>query len=97
MDKEQNTILNYRILTSISWNSNNWANNPSEEDLKPSKYDYVKDKAHMHESLNFGHDIFPTEEDGNYIGYTPMFNRPPDLTNSPLAPVFNRRLVTGVT
>jgi len=97
MDKEQNTILNYRILTSISWNSNNWANNPSEEDLKASKYDYVKDKAHMHESLNFGHDIFPTEEDGNYIGYTPMFNRPPDLTNSPLAPVFNRRLVTGVT
>jgi hypothetical protein len=82
MEKEQNTILNYGILASISWNSNNWADNPSEEDLKASKYDYVKDKAHMHESLNFGHDIFPVEEDGYYIGYTPMFNRPPDLANS---------------
>lgn len=36
----------------------------------------------MHESLNFGHDKFPVEDDGYYIGYTPMFNRPPDIENS---------------
>lgn len=82
METEQTTILNYGILTSISWNSNNWANHPSDEDLKASKYDYVKDNAHMQESLNFGHDNYPVEEDGYYIGYTPMFNRPPDSYNS---------------
>jgi len=63
METEQTTILNYGILSSISWNSNNWAGHPSEDDLKASKYDYVKDNAHMHESLNFGHDKFPAEED----------------------------------
>lgn len=36
----------------------------------------------MHESLNFGHEKFPAEDDGYYIGYTPMFNRPPDIKNS---------------
>ena len=82
MDTQNDIITNYGILTSISWNSNNWADNPSASDLKTSKYDYVKDNAHMHESINFGHDIYPTEEDGYYIGYTPMFNRLPDLENS---------------
>lgn len=82
MNKENNIINNYGILTSISWNSNDWAENPSLADLKTSKYDYVKDNAHMHESLNFGHEIYPLEEDGYYIGYTPMFNRLPDLENS---------------
>ncbi len=75
-------IANYGILTSISWNSNKWADNPSTDDLKTSKYDYVKDNAHMHESLNFGHEKFPAEDDGYYIGYTPMFNRPPGIENS---------------
>lgn len=78
----QTTIINHGILASISWNSNKWEDDPSIEDLKRSKYDYVKDNAHMHESLNFGHDKFPTEEDGYYIGYTPMFNRAPDIKNS---------------
>lgn len=36
----------------------------------------------MHESLNFGHEKFPAEDDGYYIGYTPMFNRAPDVENS---------------
>jgi 5-methylcytosine-specific restriction enzyme A len=82
MEKEKPIIYNYGILTSISWNDNKWADDPSEADLKASKYDYVKDNAHMHESLNFGHETYPVEEDGFYIGYTPMFNRPPALENS---------------
>ena len=82
MRKEQPIIYNYGILTSISWNSNNWADEPTSADLKKSKYDYVKDNAHMHESLNFGHETLPAEEDGYYIGYTPMFNRPPTPENS---------------
>lgn len=78
----ETTISNYGILSSISWNSSGWAGHPSKEDLKTSKYDYVKDNGHMHESLNFGHNKFPVEDDGYYIGYTPMFNRPPDINNS---------------
>jgi len=80
METEQTTITNYGILASISWNSKDWANDPSTEDKKTSKYGYVKANAHMHESLNFGHDKFPTEEDGYYIGYSPMLKR---LRNTP--------------
>jgi 5-methylcytosine-specific restriction protein A len=80
---EQKTIIkNFGILASISWNSNHWSEEPTTEDLKASKYDFVKDNAHMHESLNFGHEIYPSEDDGFYIGYTPMFNRPPAKENS---------------
>jgi 5-methylcytosine-specific restriction protein A len=75
-------IHNYGILASIAWNSNKWAADPTYEDLKASKYHYVKDHGHMHESLNFGHEIYPVEHDGYYIGYTPMFNRPPGIENS---------------
>lgn len=82
MAEPKNIIQNFGILASISWNSNDWADEPTTEDLKASKYDYVKDNAHMHESLNFGHEIYPSEVDGLYIGYTPMFNRPPALKNS---------------
>lgn len=82
MNEENNVINNYGILSSIAWNSNDWKSNPTTEDLRKSKYDYVKENARMHESLNFGHDIFPVEEDGYYVGYTPMFNRAPDVENS---------------
>ena len=75
-------VTNFGILASISWNSRKWAGNPTEKDLSASKYDFVKDNAHMHESLNFGHDKFPAEHDGYYIGYTPMFNRLPSVENS---------------
>lgn len=82
MAEQQTVLKNFGILASISWNSNDWSDEPTAEDLKASKYDYVKDNAHMHESLNFGHEIYPSENDGFYIGYTPMFNRPPALENS---------------
>lgn len=82
MGDKKNIINNFGILASISWNSNNWSDEPTTEDLKASKYDYVKNKAHMHESLNFGHQIYPSEDNGFYIGYTPMFNRPPKSENS---------------
>lgn len=82
MKKPKEIISNYGILASISWNSNDWADHPTDEDLKRSKYEYVKDNVRMHESLNFGHDRYPVEKEGFYIGYTPMFNRPPDIKNS---------------
>lgn len=82
MKKPEQIISNYGIIASISWNSNEWADHPTEEDLKKSNYEYVKDNVRMHESLNFGHDKFPVEEEGFYIGYTPMFNRPPSFENA---------------
>lgn len=75
-------IDNYGILASISWNSNGWQGEPTARDLKESKYDSVKDNAHMHESLNFGHEVLPAEAGGYYIGYTPMLNRLPALAKS---------------
>lgn len=82
MKQPEEVIKNYGILASISWNSNDWADHPTNEDLKKSKYEYVKDNVRMHESLNFGHNKYPVEEEGFYIGYTPMFNRSPDAKNS---------------
>ena len=68
-------INNYGILASMSWNSNKWADNPTEDDAKRSKYGYIKDnssdKSSMVESINFGHEIYPPEQDGYYIGFTP--------------------------
>ena len=75
-------IPNYGILASISWNSNNWADHPTEDDLKKSHFGFVKENASMHESLNFGHEILPAEKSGIYIGYIPRFNRLPDPENS---------------
>jgi len=44
-----NSIIdNYGILASISWNSSDWAGNPTKDDLKSSKYDFVMENAHMH-------------------------------------------------
>ena len=82
MAEQQTVLKNFGILASISWNSNEWTDDPTTEDLKASKYNFVKDNAHMHESLNFGHEIYPSEDDGFFIGYTPMFNRPPSKENS---------------
>ncbi len=82
MAEQQIILKNFGILASISWNSNDWSNEPTPEDLKKSKYGYVKDNDYMHESLNFGHEIYPNEDNGSYIGYTPMFNRSPALENS---------------
>jgi len=75
-------IDNYGILASISWNSNDWTDKATEEDLKASNFGHVKEYKIMHESLNFGIEKYPVESNGYYIGYTPMFNRPPSVENS---------------
>ena len=68
---------NFGILTSISWNSNKWSAAATELDFEKSNYNYVKENGWMHEDLNFGHKLFPCEEDGTFIAYTPMFKRLP--------------------
>lgn len=80
--ENENTIKNYGIIASISWNSKNWSDHATQKDLNASNYEYVKENGRMHESLNFGHELYPPEEGGFYIGYTPMFNRAPAFINS---------------
>lgn len=78
---KKNIILNYGILASMTWNSNHWAGHSSEEDKKNSNYGYLKEgNDNPHENLNFGHEIFPAEDDGYYIGYVPKAM--PDSENS---------------
>lgn len=73
---------NIGILASMSWNSNKWKDDATDEDLDHSKYEYVKENGWMHESINFGYDVFPLELDGTFIAYTPMFNRLPSIEAS---------------
>jgi 5-methylcytosine-specific restriction protein A len=75
-------IENFGIITSISWNSNDWKKPSTDADRDASKYGYVQESDHTHEDLNFGHEVYPSEEDGYYIAYSPIFNRLPSAENS---------------
>ena len=68
----------FGVMASITWNSNQWKGEPTEEDLASSKYDYVKDHAEALECLNFATDIRPAEIEDWFIGYSPILkNRLP--------------------
>lgn len=67
----------YGILASITWSSTCWTEPLTEEDLRRSKYDFVRDNGQAADQLNFGHELYPAEADGTYIGYSPMFNKTP--------------------
>ena len=74
---------NYGILTSIDWNSNNWRDIPTKEDLENANYSYVQEHGYSHTCLNFGHEDYPTDEDGYYYGLLPqMWSRTPDNRRS---------------
>lgn len=73
MKIEKTTTEYLGILANISWNSNQWSNNPTDEDILKSNFGYVIKKRFMNESLNFGHEKFKAEKDGYYIGYAPSF------------------------
>jgi hypothetical protein len=47
-------INNYGILASISWNSNKWADDPTGDDAKRSKYGYVKDNSYLYKKYPEG-------------------------------------------
>lgn len=66
----------------MSWNSNRWSDRATREDIAHSNFDYVKKNSRMHEDLNFGHELYPCEEDGMYIGYSPMFNKLPSAAHT---------------
>lgn len=67
-------VDNFGILTPIDWNSTGWTQPPTTTDLKNTHFGYVKQNQDAAESLNFGHEVYPDEEDGTYIGYSPKLN-----------------------
>ncbi|WP_324679878.1 hypothetical protein [Hymenobacter sp. GOD-10R] len=96
-------VEHFGILASIAWNSTGWTGPLTAADLKKSAYDYVKENQDAAENLNFGHERYPAEADGTYIGYTPMLNQKPKEQH--LAAVFllssdyqhqNRKCIVGV-
>lgn len=93
----------YGILTSITWSSTGWTKPFTQEDLKKSKYDSVRDNGEAADHLNFGHELYPTEADGTYVGYSPMLKRNPRVRD--LGAIFflssdyhnaNRKCIVGV-
>lgn len=73
MKIEKTTTEYLGILANISWNSNHWSDNPTDEDILKSNFSYVINERIMSESLNFGHEKFKAEKDGYFIGYAPSF------------------------
>ncbi|GAA4493255.1 hypothetical protein GCM10023172_01610 [Hymenobacter ginsengisoli] len=93
----------YGILASIMWNSTDWTKPFAQEDLRNTKYDFVRDNGEGADCLNFGYKLYPAEKDGTYIGYTPMFKKQP--REKDLGAVFflssdyqhgNRKCIVGV-
>ncbi|AKD53793.1 hypothetical protein [Spirosoma radiotolerans] len=67
MDK----VVNYGILTSVDWNSKKWQAQ-SDEDLPHVDFGFVKENGITFTSLNFGQDLFPSDEKGYYSGLLPQ-------------------------
>lgn len=59
------------ILASIDWNSNKWSNIPTISDIDNSDYEFVIENRYSFTFLNFGHNLFPTNENGYYQGCLP--------------------------
>ncbi|MFN9113502.1 MAG: hypothetical protein ACK5XN_25805 [Bacteroidota bacterium] len=73
----------YGILASIDWNSNRWKELPTEEDLDHSNFKYVVENGITFTAINFGHEIFPADAEGNYWGLIPqMAKTMPDVNKS---------------
>ena len=96
-------VEHFGILASITWSSTGWTKPFTEEDLRKSKHGFVRDNGEAADHLNFGHELYPAEADGTYIGYSPMFKRNP--RERELGAVFflssdyqhdNRRCIVGV-
>lgn len=74
---ENNNTEMKGVMVACAWNSNGWQGNASKGDYKNSRFGHVKETESMHESINFGHEIYPAEPDGSFIAFTPSFLRNP--------------------
>lgn len=64
---------NYGILASVDWNSNNWKEYPTKEDLENSNFDYVKQNKNTHTHLNFAHKEVSGKNKDQYEALIPHF------------------------
>ena len=70
---------NFGILASIDWNSNNWSNIPTDSDINNSVYKFLRQNKYSYTFLNFGHNIYPTNENGYYQGLLPcLYTKSPN-------------------
>ena len=65
-------VRNFGILASIDWNSNDWKEQPTEDDLNHSNFGFVVDHGITHTSLNFAHEKYPADDKGYYFGLLPQ-------------------------
>ena len=78
----------FGILASVDWNSNNWQELSTKEDLEKSNFGYVVEHGITYTSLNFGHEKYPIDEDGYYSGLLPqLWTKTPDGEKSKLVDV----------
>lgn len=76
-------VKNFGILASIDWNSNDWKDLPTEDDINHSNFGYVGDHGYTHTLLNFGHEQYPVDDKGYYFGLLPqLWSRMPDKEKS---------------
>ena len=68
---------NYGILASLDWNSNNWQQPSTEEDLNHSNFGYAKEHQFSFASLNFGYEQYPADEKGFYLAQLPQLETKP--------------------
>jgi 5-methylcytosine-specific restriction protein A len=74
---------NFGLIAAIDWNSNKWKKLPTKKDLENSNFGYVKDKNMTFTGKNFGHDIYPIDNEGYFWGLLPqLWNRMPDKEKS---------------
>jgi hypothetical protein len=79
---------NYGILASVDWNSNQWKDLSTPEDLNHSNYGIVTDNGVTYTSLDFAHNEYPTDSEGLYQGFLPqLFTKTPDKEKSRLVQI----------
>lgn len=73
----------FGILATIDWNSNRWQILPTIEDLESTKFGYVEENNKTYTAINFGHEMYPTDEKGYYAGLLPqLWTKTPDKEKS---------------
>lgn len=79
---------NFGILASVDWNSNKWQDIATDNDLSHSNFGYVVDNGLTFTSLNFAHNILPSDHNGHYWGLLPqLWSRMPDKEKAKLVEI----------
>lgn len=78
----------FGILATVDWNSNQWQAESTEDDLKNSNFGFTKEHGITYTSLNFAHEIYPTDENDYYAGLLPqLWTKTPDKENAKLVKI----------